>query len=134
VLDATREGVVVFDAEGHFVYANQSGRCVIDQLGTRGPGDGGQLRSLLMRQGARVAPLKVGDSVFGEAAYLPEPEPSGGTLAEREREAILETLEATGWKLTESAQRLGISRTTLWRRLKLYGLGRERPGQWSAQS
>jgi transcriptional regulator of acetoin/glycerol metabolism len=43
------------------------------------------------------------------------------TLAERERQAIIEALAATGGRLAESARRLGISRTTLWRRLRTYG-------------
>jgi len=42
--------------------------------------------------------------------------------ADREREAILDTLEVTHGKLAETARRLGISRTTLWRRLRAYGL------------
>src|SRR6266581_1912430 len=46
---------------------------------------------------------------------------STGT-AERERQAILDTLESTHGKLAETARRLGISRTTLWRRLRAYGL------------
>ncbi len=47
------------------------------------------------------------------------------TLAERERQAIIDTLQRTSGRLAEAARRLGISRTTLWRRLKAYGL---RPG------
>jgi len=35
-------------------------------------------------------------------------------------------LEATSGRLAEAARRLGISRTTLWRRLKSYGLDRFR--------
>lgn len=46
------------------------------------------------------------------------------TLAARERRAILERLEATGWRLAETARQLGISRTTLWRRLRTYGVAR----------
>jgi hypothetical protein len=72
VLDALGEGVVVLDANGHLVYANQTGRSVIEQLGARAGGNEGELRALLLRQGARVAPLRIGDSTLGEAAYLPE--------------------------------------------------------------
>src|SRR5256884_1759115 len=35
---------------------------------------------------------------------------------------IFDTLEVTHGKLAETARRLGISRTTLWRRLRAYGL------------
>lgn len=132
VLDTVNEGVVVFDSRGNLVYANQSGRSLIDQLGAPVRNDDGALRAFLLRQGARLAPIRVGDSTLGEAACLSDQDPSIGTLAERERQAILETLESTGWKLTESAKRLGISRTTLWRRLKAYGLTRERQRAWSS--
>jgi len=40
----------------------------------------------------------------------------------RERQAIADTLQDTSGKLAETARRLGISRTTLWRRLKSYGM------------
>ena len=65
---------------------------------------------------------KYGD---GEAAILAGNGPQ--TLAERERQAILDTLQDTSGKLAETARRLGISRTTLWRRLKTYGLEGLRP-------
>src|SRR6059036_3049697 len=58
---------------------------------------------------------------LGEAVFLPDGD-DAKTLAERERRAILDTLEATHGKLAETARRLGISRTTLWRRLRAYGL------------
>ncbi len=45
-----------------------------------------------------------------------------GTLLKRERQAITATLQDTSGKLAETARRLGISRTTLWRRLKSYGM------------
>src|SRR5213592_1808593 len=80
VLESFGEGVVVFDAYGRMIYANQRARRVVDSL--------------------------------GEATFL-----RGGALRER-----LDTLEQTHGKLAETARRLGISRTTLWRRLRAYGL------------
>jgi two-component system response regulator HydG len=44
------------------------------------------------------------------------------TLAEVEREHIVSVLEAAGGSAGEAARALGISRTTLWRRLKALGL------------
>ncbi len=41
-----------------------------------------------------------------------------------ERDLILRTLEETRWRITESAKRLGLSRVTLWRRMREYGLHR----------
>ncbi|MND07122.1 DNA-binding transcriptional regulator DhaR [compost metagenome] len=46
------------------------------------------------------------------------------TLAERERQDIEGALAEAGWQLAVAARRLGISRTTLWRRLKQYQLTR----------
>jgi transcriptional regulator with PAS, ATPase and Fis domain len=113
VIDSVTEGVVIFDQQGRLLYANTSARRVID-------GQNGDVRNRLQSLGARFAPLKNGTQNLGEAAILP---PTGAlTLAERERQAIADTLQDTSGKLAETARRLGISRTTLWRRLKSYGM------------
>ncbi|MHB8763402.1 MAG: helix-turn-helix domain-containing protein, partial [Deferrisomatales bacterium] len=39
-----------------------------------------------------------------------------------ERRTIVAALEATGWSKGEAAQRLGLSRTTLWRRMRDLGI------------
>jgi len=39
-----------------------------------------------------------------------------------ERDLILKLLEANGWKINRTAERLGISRVTLWRKMKEYGI------------
>ena len=44
------------------------------------------------------------------------------TLAERERQDIEQALAESRWQLAIAARKLGISRTTLWRRLKQYQL------------
>lgn len=58
-----------------------------------------------------------------------EPPRSGGaTLAEREREAILEALTRTRGVKAAAARLLGISRTTLYEKLESYGLaGQDNP-------
>jgi len=118
VIDAVSEGIVVFDSQGRLLYANTSARRVID-------GQNGDVRHRLQSLGARFAPLRNGAQSLGEAAILPSNGPL--TLADRERQAITETLQDTSGKLAETARRLGISRTTLWRRLKSYGLEGFRP-------
>lgn len=117
VLEALPEGVVVFDDTGRVLHANHAARGVIASLSLDG------LRGRLAALGARTAPLRAGHDDFGEAVFLPGN--GSSTLAERERQAIVQTLEATRWRLAETARRLGISRTTLWRRLKAYGLSRD---------
>ena len=44
-------------------------------------------------------------------------------LSEEEREAIARVLTETGGARSAAAERLGMSRTTLWRKMKEYGLG-----------
>lgn len=53
------------------------------------------------------------------------------TLGEVERNSILTALELTDGHQVKAAERLGISRRTLQRRVKLYGLARRRPGSAS---
>jgi AraC-like DNA-binding protein len=134
LLERLSEGVLVFDPVGRLVYSNQvAGQVIKDLNGAEASAE--SLLPSLARLGARIAPLWVGGTKLGEAVYLP-----GGaavavqTLADRERLAILETLETTGWKLSETARRLGISRTTLWRRLRAYGLDRDERARWSRPS
>lgn len=44
------------------------------------------------------------------------------TLNAVEREIIVRELENTGWKKTATAKRLGVSRSTLWRKMEKYGI------------
>jgi len=53
---------------------------------------------------------------------LREPDP----LTAIERHLLCEVLQRCGWRMQEAADRLGISRVTLWRKLKDHGI--ERPG------
>lgn len=138
VLEAIPEGVVVFDTGGRVAYMNGAGRSVMHRIGA---GDGNRAAVLprLSRLGSRIVPLWIGGAKVGELVLVPgggdaEADVDHHTLAERERDAIVETLQSTGWKLTESARQLGISRTTLWRRLRAYGLDRDSRGRWSPSS
>ncbi len=45
-----------------------------------------------------------------------------GTLQEAEKELIVKMLTQSNWRYKEASERLGISRTTLWRKIKEYGL------------
>lgn len=121
LLDRFAEAVVLFDPDGRLAYANAAGRKVLDSL-SRGNGvDTASLLPRLGRLGGRVERIEAGSVVLGHAVYVPVHD-GPDTLADQERRAIVETLNATGWKLTETARRLGISRTTLWRRLRAWGV------------
>ena len=116
VLESLGQGVAVFDPEGRLVYANPPARRALAESNGNGPD---ARRALLSKHGHAVA-LREGATAIGEAVFVAD-NGGVGTLAEQEREAILEALSVTGGKLAEAARKLGISRTTLWRRLRTYG-------------
>ena len=122
LLDSFAEGVVVFGPDGRMALANEAARRTVTALGNGSAS--AELKAQLVALGGRVAPLKTGGGVTAEAVFLPAAPGGGRTLAERERQAILDTLQGTRGKLAETARRLGISRTTLWRRLRAYGIDR----------
>jgi len=135
LLDSIREGIVVFDNAGRVLYANQEAQRSIGNGASNGhTPDREELLPRLSAMGARILPLRVPDSQAGAAAVIPPRTDRGRTLAERERQAIIDTLEATQGKLAETARRLGISRTTLWRRLREYGLKQKNDGFWRART
>jgi transcriptional regulator of acetoin/glycerol metabolism len=123
ILESLGEGVAVFDRDGRLLYTNPAARKVFATMGN------GEVRADHVRQraaelGARVVPLRVDGNDVGDAAFI-TPRDGGATLADQERRTILDTLQSTQGKLAEAARRLGISRTTLWRRLKAYGVDRQ---------
>jgi AraC-like DNA-binding protein len=128
LLDGFSEGVIVFDSEGRLLYANQPARMAMEGLDL--PETATDLQPRLAAMGGRLRPLRVGGMELGEAMFIPGIE-GPTTLAAREKEAIVKTLDAHNWKLAETARHLGISRTTLWRRLKAYGLHRDGRSKWA---
>jgi DNA-binding NtrC family response regulator len=124
VIDALGESVVVMDRDGQVVYASEALRPAVQSWRDQGV-FGAELAAELAKLGGRSVRLQLGQAVMGEAVLVPS---SGDhSLAQRERRAILETLQRTGWRLATAARDLGISRTTLWRRLKEYGVHRDTP-------
>jgi hypothetical protein len=133
LLDGFSEGLVVFDADGRVVYANLSAREALAKAGVDSHGRAAELQPRLTAMGGRLRPLWVGELEVGAAMFIPVPADAAApaTLADREKEAIVRMLDANGWKLSETAKHLGISRTTLWRRLKAYGLHRDGRSSWT---
>ena len=132
LLDGFSEGVVVFDRDGKVLYANSQARSQLaDQFDLSTGAD--ELMPRLAALGGRVRPLRAGSLDLGEAMFLPAIE-GPTTLADREKEAIVRTLDHHEWRLAETAKALGISRTTLWRRLRAYGLHRDGRSKWSPTS
>lgn len=129
LLDGFSEGVVVFDPTGKILYANQPAREALADL-EQDSDDTQNLMPRLAAMGGRLRPLRVGALELGEAMFIPGID-GPTTLADREKDAIVRTLDAHAWKLAETAKSLGISRTTLWRRLKAYGLHRDGRSRWS---
>ncbi len=131
LLDGFSEGVVVFDAQGRVMYANQQAREALRALDLSA--EARDLLPQLSALGGRLRPLRIGQLELGEAMFIPGIA-GPATLAEREKEAIVKMLDANSWKLADTARHLGISRTTLWRRLKAYGLHRDGRTKWAHSS
>jgi len=131
LLDGFSEGVVVFDPQGRVLYVNAQAREALAALHDA-PEDAQNLMPRLAAMGGRLRTLRVGPLDLGEAMFIPGLE-GPTTLADREKDAIVRTLDQHGWKLAETAKHLGISRTTLWRRLKAYGLHRDGRSRWARQ-
>jgi transcriptional regulator with PAS, ATPase and Fis domain len=110
LLDARDEAIVIVDPGGAVVYLNAAARA------TRAAQPRTSTRSHFLARGGRAVPLRLGAAVLGEVIFA-STEPAA-TWADQERRAIRDALAETGGKRSETARRLGISRTTLWRRLK----------------
>ncbi len=116
VLDARDEAAVVFGARGDVLYVNQAAQATLPPATITPSIDSGLVRAVLGARGGDVVPLHADAQVLGEMIVVPHA--NGRTLAEREHDAIHETLRQTGGRLALAARWLGISRTTLWRRLR----------------
>ncbi len=78
-------------------------------------------RSVNLADGRTITPEHLAHLVQTEAAPLP-PGRGGHLLAEAERRVIEETMLATGHNISRAAGLLGVSRTTLYNKLKKYGI------------
>jgi two-component system response regulator HydG len=82
-------------------------------------------RAAILARGDTIAPEDLPPHVAAGLNLGPSPTlPRQTTLAETERDHILLTLERFGRNHSAAAEALGIGRTTLWRKLKEYGIER----------
>ena len=82
-------------------------------------------RAAILTRGETVTPDDLPPHVAAALTLGPSPAlPRQTTLADAERCHILTTLERVGRNQSAAAEALGIGRTTLWRKLKEYGLDR----------
>lgn len=87
-------------------------------------------RSVVAHRGDTLTATKLGLRApaerTDEASAPSPPSPAGPTMADAERRALQEALEACEGNLTAAARRLGIGRATLYRKLTRHGMTRER--------
>ncbi|MEL7940421.1 sigma-54-dependent Fis family transcriptional regulator [Pseudomonas delhiensis] len=98
------------------------------------PGNVRQLRNVLrtlvaLSEGGRVhlADLPVDIRRAAQPKPVSEAEAPADSLLDAERGALLAVLEAQRWHMSRTAQQLGISRNTLYRKLRRHGLSRSVP-------
>jgi transcriptional regulator with PAS, ATPase and Fis domain len=118
LLDHLSEGVLVFDRQGRILSIN---RAACEMLETA-PGEavGCHIRRLLADRldGAPSSAMPGDDSPDGR----PDRDPQGHLTAE----AIEESLLIAGWNIAKAARLLGVSRTTLYKRIRSLDLHRPR--------
>jgi len=113
LLDCRDEEIAIFGTRGETLHLNLAAQATLPP--TPFP-QAALLRADLLARGGRAVLLQADARLLGEMVIVRPP--PGRTLAEQERQAIHETLQQTSGRLAVAARRLGISRTTLWRRLK----------------
>jgi two-component system response regulator AtoC len=99
------------------------------------PGNVRELRNVIERAvilssgdelGAEDLPLELRTHRMINVMPAEDDESNGGSLDELRRKQILVVLEQTGWHQGKASEILGISPSTLYRQLKVYGLTRSR--------
>lgn len=113
LLDCRDEEIAVFEIRSNALHVNLAAQLTLPPTGFL---DSAALRAHLVARGGQAVPLHADGKVVGEMIIVRRP--PGRTLADEEREVIRETLQQTRGRRADTARRLGISRTTLWRRLR----------------
>lgn len=120
--------ILVQEADGEGVHLDERAREAL--LAFAWPGNVRQMRNVLrtvvaLSEGGRVAFADL-PAYLREASIAPlAPEPP---LAEAERTALIGVLERQRWHMTHVAEELGVSRNTLYRKLRKHGISRQMNG------
>ncbi len=85
------------------------------------PGNVRELENTIKRAVILCKSDTIEDRDLGELSERSETD-SASSISEMEKILILKALEETGWSNSLAAAKLGISTTTLWRRMKRFGL------------
>jgi transcriptional regulator of acetoin/glycerol metabolism len=116
------------EAGGHAVVIEPAARDSL--LAFNWPGNVRQMRNVLRTLAALCEddqicvadlPVLIRQGVVQKSA---EVEPGESPLDDAERAALIATLEAQRWHMTHAAQELGVSRNTLYRKLRKHGISR----------
>ena len=79
-----------------------------------------------VNQGDSHSPTKdAARDLDGEAGTTDSSPPARSLPLDSQKTVISDALEENDWNFTQTAQKLGIGRTTLWRKVKKYNLTRE---------
>ncbi|SDN99440.1 Transcriptional regulator of acetoin/glycerol metabolism [Pseudomonas arsenicoxydans] len=117
------------EAGGETVVIDEPARQAL--LGFAWPGNVRQLRNVLRTLAALCDGGRIGledlPAMIRQVRPLPVvavEEPSEHPLDDAERLALLNALEQTRWHMTNTAEQLGVSRNTLYRKLRKHGIAR----------
>ncbi|QZP33771.1 sigma-54-dependent Fis family transcriptional regulator [Pseudomonas sp. DR48] len=117
------------EAGGETVVIDEPARQAL--LGFAWPGNVRQLRNVLRTLAALCDGGRIGledlPAMIRQVRPLPVvavEEPSEYPLDDAERLALLNALEQTRWHMTNTAEQLGVSRNTLYRKLRKHGIAR----------
>jgi DNA-binding NtrC family response regulator len=87
------------------------------------PGNVRELRQVVERAVLTASgPVVQASDLAFTRPHAAQDEPAGRTLADVERTHIVRTLESSDSNVGEAARKLGIPRSTLYERLKAYGI------------
>ncbi len=117
--------VLAQEAAGEPLYLEERARQAL--LAYPWPGNVRQLRNVLrtlvaLSEGGHVAFHDLPGYVREQQVKAPQPEQP---LAEAERTALIGVLERQRWHMTHVAEELGVSRNTLYRKLRKHGISRQ---------